>query len=83
MLIFLYIFDLCSTILVRARAISSTPEVFALHVSVEAIGCEQLAQSRYAAAPGRGSNSRPLDHKSDALPLRHHTTQVKKNKNNF
>jgi len=43
-------------------------------VSVEAIGCEQLAQSRYAAAPGRGSNSRPLVHKSDALPLRHHAT---------
>jgi len=34
-------------------------------VSVEAIGCEQLAQSRYAAAPGRGSNSRPLDRKFD------------------
>ena len=42
-------------------------------VSVEAIGCEQLAQSRYAAAPWPGSNSRPLDRKSDALPLRHHT----------
>jgi len=26
-------------------------------------GCEQLAQSRYAAALGRGSNSRPLDRK--------------------
>jgi len=24
--------------------------------------------------PGRGSNSRPLDHKSDALPLRNHAT---------
>ena len=24
--------------------------------------------------PGRGSNSRPLDRKSDALPLRHHAT---------
>ena len=43
-------------------------------VSVEAVACEQLAQSRYAAAPGRVSNSRPLDRKSDALPLRHHAT---------
>jgi len=25
--------------------------------------------------PGRGSNSRPPDRKSDALPLRHHATQ--------
>jgi len=48
--------------------------VLAKSVGVEAIGCEQLAQSRYAAAPGRGSNSRPLDRKSDALPLRHHAT---------
>ena len=45
-------------------------------VSVEEIGCEQLAQSRYAAAPGRGSNSRPLDHKSDTLPLRHRTKRL-------
>jgi len=43
-------------------------------VSVEAVGCEQLAQSRYAAAPGRESNSRPLVRKSDAIPLRHHAT---------
>jgi len=43
-------------------------------VGVEAIGCEQLAQSRYAAAPGRESNSRPFDRKSDALPLRHRAT---------
>jgi len=42
-----------------------------MSVSVEAIGCEQLAQIRYAAASGRGSNSRPLHRKSDALPLRH------------
>ena len=35
----------------------------------EAHGCEQLAQSRYVAALGRGSNSRPLDRKSDVLPL--------------
>ena len=38
----------------------------------EAHGCEQVAHSRYAAAPGRGSNPRPLNRKSDALPLRHH-----------
>ena len=30
---------------------------------MEAIGCEQLAQSRYAAAPGRGSNANgEVDH---------------------
>ena len=46
-------------------------------VGVEATGCEQLAQSRYAAAPGRGSNSRHLDRKSDALPLRHHATPTR------
>ena len=39
-----------------------------------AIGCEQLAQSRYAAALGQGSNSRPLDRESDILPLRYHAT---------
>ena len=43
---------------------------------VEARGCEQLAQSRYAAASWPGLNSRPLDHKSDTLPLRHHATPV-------
>ena len=43
-------------------------------VSVEAIGCEQLAQLRYAAAPGLGSNSRSLDRKSDALPTLASTT---------
>jgi len=37
-------------------------------------GCEQLAQSRYAAMLGRGSNSRFLDCKSDVIPLRHHAT---------
>ena len=37
-------------------------------------GCEQLAQSHYAAALGWRSNSRPLDCKSDALPLCHHVT---------
>ena len=41
----------------------------------EAHGCEQLAQSRYAATLGRGSNSRPLDRKSDVLPLCHDVTQ--------
>ena len=41
----------------------------------EAHGCEQLAQSRYAATLGRESNSRPLDRKSDVLPLRHDVTQ--------
>jgi len=46
-----------------------------LHCLVtEAHGCEQLAHSRYAAAPDRGANPRPLDRKSDALPLRHHAT---------
>ena len=38
-------------------------------------GCEQLAQCRYAATLGRGSNSRPLDRKSDVLPLCHDVTQ--------
>ena len=32
--------------------------------------CRVVTQSR----PDRGSNSRPLDHKSDALPLRNHAT---------
>jgi len=41
----------------------------------EAHGCEQLAQNRYAATLGRGSNSRPLDRKSDVLPLRHDVAQ--------
>jgi len=31
-------------------------------------------ESSFAAAPGRGSNSWPLDRKSDALPSRHHAT---------
>jgi len=44
-------------------------------VGVEASGCEQLAQSRYAATPRPGSNPWPLSLKSDALPLRHHATQ--------
>ena len=39
-------------------------------------GCERLAHGRYAAAPGRGSNPRPLDRKSDALPLRHYATRI-------
>ena len=37
----------------------------------EAHGCEQLAQSGYAAAQGRGSNPQPLDRKSVTVPLRH------------
>ena len=37
----------------------------------EAHGCEQLAHSRYVAAPDRGSNPQPLDRKSDALSLRY------------
>ena len=52
-------------------------------VSVEAVGCEQLAQSRYAAAPGRRSNSRPLDRKSDTLPLRYHATLHKRDNQNL
>jgi len=35
---------------------------------------EQHAYTRYAAAPGRGSNPRPLVRKSDTLPLRHYAT---------
>jgi len=42
----------------------------------EAHGCEQLAHSRYAAAPGRGSNPRPLDRKSDTLALHHYVIQI-------
>ena len=46
--------------------------VLTTSVSVGAFGCEQLAQSHYAPpAPDRGSNSRPLDRKSDAIPYRH------------
>ena len=43
-------------------------------VGVEAGGCELLAHSRYAVAPRPGSNARPLERKSDAIPLRHHAT---------
>jgi len=42
--------------------------------SDEAVGCEQLAQSRYAAAPWPEIELATLDRKSDALPLRHHAT---------
>jgi len=42
-------------------------------LGVEATGCEQLAQSRYTAAPWPGIElATSLDRKSDALPLRHH-----------
>jgi len=40
----------------------------------EAHGREQLAHSRYTAAPGRGSNPRARDRKSDTLPLHHYVT---------
>ena len=44
-------------------------------VGVEATGCEQLAQSRYAAAPGPGIElATSLGRKSDTQPLRHHAT---------
>ena len=36
--------------------------------------CEKLAQSFYAIVPGRGSNPRPLDRESDALPQHHDAT---------
>ena len=47
-------------------------------VSVEAIGCEQLARVVTQPHPGRESNSRPLDRKSDALPLSNHATLVRR-----
>jgi len=44
-------------------------------VSVEAIGCEQLGPRVVTQPrPGRGSDSRPFDRKSDDLPLHHHAT---------
>jgi len=42
----------------------------------EAQRCEKLAQSFYAIVPGRDSNPRPFDHKSDTLP-QHHSTMCK------
>jgi len=43
--------------------------------SVEADGCEQLAQSRYAAEPWPGIElATSRDPQLDALPLRHQTT---------
>jgi len=36
--------------------------------------CEKLVQSFYAVAPGRDSNPRPLDRKSDTLPQHHGAT---------
>jgi len=43
-------------------------------VGVEARGCERLAHSRYAVVPRPGNrNPRPLDRKSNVLPLRHST----------
>ena len=44
-------------------------------VDVEAHRCEQLARSRYTAMLcSRIELARPLDGKSDALPLLHHAT---------
>jgi len=40
----------------------------------EAHRCEKLAQSFYAVVPGRDSNPRLLDRKSDTLPQRHDAT---------
>jgi len=39
-------------------------------------GCKQLTPSCYAATIGLGTNSRPLDCMSYALPLRHHDTHL-------
>ena len=51
------------------------PPILTETVSVEAHGCEQLAQSRRTQPrPGRSSNSRPPDRTFDALPLRQHHT---------
>ena len=40
----------------------------------EAHRCEKLAQSFCAIVPGRDSNPRPLDRKSDTLPQHHNDT---------
>jgi len=38
------------------------------------LGVNNLLRVVTQPRPGRGSNSRPVDRKSDALPLRHHAT---------
>ena len=42
----------------------------------EAHRYEKLAQSFYAVVPGRDSNPRPLDRKSDTLPQHHDATST-------
>ena len=59
-------------ILVCAPTFAATKSYRPSDDSGGARGCEQLAHSRYAAAPGRDSNPRPLDDKSDALAARRH-----------
>jgi len=54
-------------------AFYAAAEVYCL--VTEAHECEQLAHGRYAAAPGRGSNRRPLDRNPDALTMRHRATR--------
>jgi len=72
--LFILTFERKSSVKGKGKGTPFKDYILTKSVTVEAVGFEQLAQSRYAAAPGCESNSRPLDRKSDALPWCHHAT---------